>query len=262
MKMPGSKTIKMSSNALLLAAILFNVKAHSQSKSIVAKEIFFELKNGKKVFADQYFQSKKGKTKRAVLLLHQGGSNGRGEYSPIIPKLLDANFNVLTVDLSCGGNTYGGTNRTVNANKKDSCNYCNTYEDAFAAFEYLFRKTKGKIFIWGSSYSGLIALKLAKERPKDVEGVIAFSPALGEPVNSCRAELQFPNKEVSILVLREKKSMENENVKKEHNIYVNNGVQIFLVEKGAHGASMLVEERVNASTAEQWKAVLDFMKIR
>jgi len=45
---------------------------------------------------------------------------------------------------------------------------------------------KGKLIIWGSSYSSALALKIAGDRPEDVDGVLAFSPgeyfqSMGKP---------------------------------------------------------------------------------
>jgi pimeloyl-ACP methyl ester carboxylesterase len=40
------------------------------------------------------------------LLFHQGGASARGEYGPIIPRLLSAGYHVLAVDQRSGGDRF------------------------------------------------------------------------------------------------------------------------------------------------------------
>ena len=79
-------------SAVLIGSLLvlcsFTSEMGQENPSIIpeGKEIRFYTPDSIKIFGDLYELDKKGKT---ILLFHQGGSNARGEYAPIIPKLIE-----------------------------------------------------------------------------------------------------------------------------------------------------------------------------
>ena len=122
-----------------------------------------------------------------IVLFHQAGWS-RGEYREIAPKLNQLGFNCLAVDLRSGGGVRGVANQTAAA--ASDAGYSTTYIDALpdiiAALRYSRSRFNPKqIIAWGSSYSAALVLKVARDEPALVDGVLAFAPGdiLGRRVN-------------------------------------------------------------------------------
>lgn len=113
-----------------------------------------------------------------IILFHQAGWS-RGEYREIAPKLNKIGFNVMAVDLRSGNVVNEVVNKTSKqavAAKKPTT-YLDAYRDMVAALKYADKEySKGKLMVWGSSYSASLVLKLANEYPKKIDGVLAFAP--------------------------------------------------------------------------------------
>jgi dienelactone hydrolase len=138
--------------------------------------IGFPSKDGIQISADLYAPNKDQSTP-FILLFHQAGWS-RGEYMEIAPKLNAMGFNCLAVDLRSGGSINGTENEThKRAQKMDMpTKYVNAYQDIEAAISYARKNlAKGKIILWGSSYSSALVLKYAGDY-QNVDGVISFSP--------------------------------------------------------------------------------------
>jgi len=100
-------------------------------------------------------------------------------------------FNCAAVDQRSGGDVNGVENETharaAKAGKNTS--YLDAYQDMEAALAYFRAEhAKGKLIVWGSSYSASLVLKLAAEHPDAIDGVVAFSPGeyfigAGKPTN-------------------------------------------------------------------------------
>ena len=72
----------------------------------------------------------------------------------------------------CGGSVLGGTNRTVDALDGQRFDYCAAFPDLEASLDYARRMHHdGPLIVWGSSYSGALALRLASENADAVGGV-------------------------------------------------------------------------------------------
>jgi alpha-beta hydrolase superfamily lysophospholipase len=87
-------------------------------------------------------------------------------------------FNCMAVDLRSGGSSNGIDNETLKrANEAGlPTKYVNAYQDIEAAIAYAKEKlAKGKLIIWGSSYSSALVLNYAGEH-QDIDGVLSFSP--------------------------------------------------------------------------------------
>jgi len=113
-----------------------------------------------------------------IVLFHQAGFS-RGEYRELAPKLNKLGFNCLAIDQRSGEGVNGINNETATRAKEK--NLPHTYLDAMidleAAVEFVRgKKAKGKLIVWGSSYSAALVLYLAGEKPEFADGVLAFSP--------------------------------------------------------------------------------------
>jgi alpha-beta hydrolase superfamily lysophospholipase len=123
-----------------------------------------------------------------IILFHQAGWS-RGEYQEIAPQLNQLGFNCAAVDLRSGKGVNDVPNLTTKSARKlmKETKYINSIPDMEAALAHV--KTyfaKGKVIIWGSSYSSALVLKMAGDRAEEIDGVLAFSPgeyfkSMGKP---------------------------------------------------------------------------------
>lgn len=138
-----------------------------------------------------------------IVLFHQAGWS-RGEYQEIAPILNQLGFNCMAVDQRSGNAVNGVQNQTfVSARRMmKETKYVDALPDMNAAINHA--KTylaKGDLIIWGSSYSSALALKLAGDRPADIDGVLAFSPgeyfqSMGKPkdyITTSASAIQCPS---------------------------------------------------------------------
>ena len=139
------------------------------------KKIEFPSTDGIQITADVY--APHDQSAPFIILFHQAGWS-RGAYLEIAPKLNAMGFNCMAVDLRSGGSINGIDNET-HKRAKDAglpTKYVNTYQDIEASVAYAKeRLAKGKLIIWGSSYSAALVLKYAGDHP-DMDGVLSFSP--------------------------------------------------------------------------------------
>jgi len=80
-------------NGCILFLLVLNLPTEGQ------KKVTFSTSDGLTITADLYL---KDKDLPFILLFHQGNYS-RGEYKEIAPKLLNLNYNCLSVDLRSGG---------------------------------------------------------------------------------------------------------------------------------------------------------------
>ncbi|MDQ7019407.1 MAG: alpha/beta hydrolase [Robiginitomaculum sp.] len=226
--------------------------------AIPAKAVHFKAADGVTVYADEYL-AKTGKSAPLVILFHQAGSNARGEYGPIIPRLTGLGLSVLAVDQRSGGSYFGAENRTVNA-LGHSTKYCDAYPDMEAALAYAIQNDfTGPRFAWGSSYSAALVLKLGGDHKNDLTAVLAFSPAAGGAMGACNANHYLDSVAVPVLALSPRSEMAGRQAQfarlKER------GYQTFVAEDGVHGSSMLVKARTHADTSATWDTVIGFLEL-
>lgn len=232
-------------------------KKEAKAKLEHYKEIDFFTQDSIHVYGDLYEVDKKAPT---ILLFHQGGSNARAEYGPIIPSLTEEGFNVFAIDQRRGGQLYGSYNRTVADISINNFEYCDAYTDLQGALNFVISDGfTGKKILWGSSYSATLAIKLADQYPNKIHGVLAFSPASGGPMQDCRPDEYFATLKAPLLLLRPSQEMEIESVKDQFDLARQNNHQVYVATNGKHGSSMLVEERVAKPTDENWDVVLIFL---
>ncbi|QYY36125.1 alpha/beta fold hydrolase [Ruficoccus sp. ZRK36] len=150
----------------------------------------FDAFDGIDITADVYWADKDDPQTPFIVLLHQAGYS-RGEYREIAPKLVAMGYNCMAVDLRSGSGVRTVINETAReaVEARQSPTYLDAITDILDAIYYARdHYARGDLILWGSSYSASLALKMAADRPRLVQGVIAFSPGeyfnhLGKPNN-------------------------------------------------------------------------------
>lgn len=203
-----------------------------------------------------------GPPKGIIMALHQAGASGRGEYAPIIPRLAEAGWDVVAVDLREGGSRFGGVNRTAGSDGEggESGDYCSAAPDILGGISYV-RGVRADIplVLMGSSYSGALALRAGAFHNNDVSAVVAFSPATGGPMAACRGEEATEGLLAPVLAFRPAQEMEDEASQAQFETFQRQGHQTYVADPGVHGASMLVEERVGGDVEATWEVLEEFL---
>ncbi|MEM7574821.1 MAG: hypothetical protein AAF433_18085 [Bacteroidota bacterium] len=247
---------------LLFFACQSTTPESEEEEETVVAEFSFLSSDSVTLFGDLYLADKSAAT---ILLFHQGGSNARGEYGPIIPRLRADGFNVLTIDQRVGGQIYGSFNRTLanipSYSFGDAYTYCDAYTNLEGALDYLLEEGfTGPKVIWGSSYSGTLAIQLAAKRSSDLAAVLAFSPASGGPLQACLADPYLEELPIPLLLLRPLSEMENERAVQQMQQAQAAGHQTYIADHGVHGSSMLVADRVGQAVEDNWAVVIGFIR--
>ncbi len=241
-----------------LSLITWILVAGCSTKGTVKKNEFqYFTKDGIDVSGDLFISDKKRPT---ILLFHQGGSNGRAEYATIIPRLLDLNFNVVSIDQRVGGQIYGKFNRTVAKIPINEFGYCDALQDLLGALDFLNRnELNGPRILWGSSYSAALVIQLAGNSSLVLDRALAFSPSFNpKAMEGCHPNQYFAEVNIPLLVLRPESEMFERSIE-QFNLAEQHGHQTYIAENGTHGSSMLVEERVEGDISENWKVVENFL---
>jgi predicted alpha/beta hydrolase len=138
--------------------------------------ITFAAADGVPVTADVY--APHPATAPLLVLFHQAGYS-RGEYRDLAPRLNQLGFNCLAVDLRSGHAVNGVDNATAAAATRlgKPTQYADAIADMRAAIA-IARKdlARGKLVLWGSSYSSSLVLVLGGEPAVAADAVLAFSP--------------------------------------------------------------------------------------
>lgn len=196
-----------------------------------------------------------------ILAFHQGGGDSRGEYAPIIPRLLAEGFAVLTIDQRSGGDAFGGANRTVNGLPEGTeYGFCDALPDLEAALAYARTQRFGDIIAWGSSYSATLALYLAASHPESIQRVVALSPAGGDPMVGCQPQEAASRLTMPALMVRPEREAAIDFVAADLQAFRDMGHEVYISPGGSHGSSLLVPERTGAPTDEAWNRVLAFLR--
>ena len=163
--------------SLIYARVLFS-----------AEKVTFKSEDGVDVVADLYIIHPD--TVPFIILFHQAGWS-RGEYLEIAPQLNNLGYNCMAVDQRSGKGVNNVENETFVSARKlmKETKYSDALPDIAAAVKHA--KTylaKGKLIIWGSSYSSSLVLKFTGDNPDIIDGVLAFSPgeyfkSMGKPAD-------------------------------------------------------------------------------
>lgn len=157
---------------VLISYILFFV---CSLNSFSQKLVTFKASDHLTVTADYY--ETEIESSKFMILAHQADYS-RGEHKESSQRLIKLGFNCLAVDLRIGGEVNYVQNETAKEAKNANVgrSYLDAEKDIIAAIEYAKSLSdSAEIFLFGSSFSASICLKIAKER-SDVKAVIAFSP--------------------------------------------------------------------------------------
>ncbi|NNF57310.1 MAG: alpha/beta hydrolase [Rhodothermaceae bacterium] len=242
---------------ILFLTLGLPVAAHAQQDG---RGVVLTTRDGLTVYGDLY-ASGGVPGHPFILLFHQGGANGRAEYAPILPRLRAEGFNLLVLDQRRGGDRFGGHNRTVAAHEGATFSYCEALPDLEAALAFVReRDPSARPILWGSSYSAALVIQVAAVHSDAVAGVLAFSPASGEPMDGCRPEPLADGLTVPLLVLRPQSEAARESVAAQLAAFAEQGHQTYVADPGTHGSSMLAEERAGGDVEPTWRVVLDFLR--
>lgn len=224
-------------------------------------EVSFESEDGVTVYGEVYRSAGAPMSAPVILLFHQGAHNSRAEYEPIVPHLLDAGYHAVAIDQRRGGDRFGGVNRTLEGVGDTEYSYCDVYPDLEAALLFANRYGfTGKTVAWGSSYSAALVFKLGVDHPDDVDVVLAFSAASGEPMEGCEPEPFSDHITQPVLALRPLRELEVPYVPGQMALFEEHGHQTYVADPAVHASSMLNEARVGSSTDATWTVVLDFLE--
>ncbi len=256
--MMKNKLMVLLGGLLLLTACQNTPTEMVQTSVEETNEVNFYTSDSLQIFGELYEVDKTGSS---ILLFHQGGSNARGEYSSIIPKLQEKGFNVLAIDQRRGGQRYGSYNRVVANMHLNRYEYCDALPDLEGALNFMSKAGyTGNKILWGSSYSAALAVQLASSKPDEVSAVLSFSPASGGPMESCNPNLLFESLKTPLLVLRPGNEAKMESVQAQLALAKEHGHQTYVAGNGVHGSSMLVEERIKGSADTTWNVVNTFLE--
>lgn len=212
------------------------------------------------VYGTTYFADL-AETAPLIVLFHQGGSNARGEYAPLIPWLNQSGYRLIAWDLRAGGELYGEENRTAQAMlPAKATSYCEAYGDMLAALEYSVQySATNTAIIWGSSYSAALVFHLAADAPDQVSHLVAASPASGPPMAACLARARLDDLSRPALVLRPASEMRSPSAQEQKKLLEDAQVPVWVLENGVHGSSMLVDSRTEANMSEFRASVIAWL---
>lgn len=195
-----------------------------------------------------------------ILLFHQAGSN-HWEYAPIAPRLVSAGFSCLAIDQRAGGDMWGHENETA-AHLGHSADYLDALKDLAAALAWARKQNPSrKIIVWGSSYSASLVFVLAAKNPGEIAGLLSFSP--GEYFDNKRMVRDAAAKvNIPVFVDSAKTNEEEERARAIFDFVpdTKDKVQFLPQIAGVHGSSTLRDDRNPQGAAENWAAVMDFLK--
>jgi dienelactone hydrolase len=221
----------------------------------IPQTVTFDAADGVTVTADVYMAHPQ--TAPFIVLFHQARYS-RGEYVKIAPKLNALGFNAMAIDQRSGYETGGIKNETAQSakNLKKSVQYLDALPDMEAAVSYARKNyAKGKLLIWGSSYSASLVLKMAGDKPSIVDGVLAFSP--GEDFGSADL-VKKSAQNIRIPVFITSARSEKNDWSSIYETIPGQSKKTFLpaVYEGFHGSSALF---IGNTSDEYWQAVEAFL---
>lgn len=224
------------------------------------REVSFVTADGITIHGDLYLASE-SMSAPLILLFHQAGSDARGEYGPLVERLLERGYHALATDQRNGGDRLGGVNRTIAALEGREFTYCEGYPDLAAALTWAKEEGfTGPRAAWGSSYSAALVFRLAFDNPDDLAAILAFSPASGPPMEGCNPETWAADLPVPALALRPAAEVEYDSVREQLERLEKLGLQTFVADPGVHGSSMLNADRVEGDPGKTWDVVLAFLQ--
>ena len=96
-----------------IIATLLTLLATTASSHAETSTVSFVTTDGVTVYGEVYRSNDVAVSAPLILSFHQGASNGRAEYEPLVPTLLAHGYNAIAIDQRRGGERFGGMNRTL-----------------------------------------------------------------------------------------------------------------------------------------------------
>ena len=224
------------------------------------KTVSFSAKDGLQVTADLYLAHP---TDAPFIVLFHQARGSRGEYRTIAPELNAFGFNAMAVDQRIGGSFNAIINETAKRFGAEGTSeaYIEALPDMEAAIKYARKNyAKGKLIIWGSSYSASLVLKIAGDNPSLADGVLAFSP--GEYFGSSGKGLTYIRDSASKIVVPVFITSSSSEKNSWYPIFeaIPGGRKAYFLpaSDGAHGSSALFE--YYDASKDYWKAAKEFLK--
>lgn len=194
--------------------------------------------------------------KALILLFHQANSS-KDEYAEIAPKLAAAGYAALAIDQRSGGSLFG-KNETA-ARMPQGADYVSALHDLQGALGWA-RSMSLPVIVWGSSYSSSLVFELAAKNPGKIAAVLSFSPGEylgdGNPVRAAAEKVKVP---VFVTFAKDPEEMA---AAKRIFAAVPDPRKVLAVPRmaGVHGSSTLIQARNPKGAADNWAAVLAFLK--
>ncbi len=214
-------------------------------------------RDGMRVAADVYLAETE-MPRGWIVLAHQAGSS-RGEYREIAPRLNALGFHAIALDQRSGRAFGGVTNQTAQraqrAGKRQS--YAAARPDIEAGLVWARDKAGGQpVILWGSSYSAALALLIAGEAPKLVDGIVSMSPGeyiRGQSIKGAAARIKAP-------VFIASAANETGRWRSIYSAIPGQSKTGFAPPRGGrHGSSAFILARNGATAAAYWDAVTRFL---
>ena len=239
---------------LPLLAMAFPLATTSARAATPPQPVTFLAADAVTDYAD-YYPARSPKA--LILLFHQAGS-GKGEYRTIAPRLVAAGYSALALDARAGGTLFGA-NQTVRR-LGHAGEYLDAKRDLEAALAWA-QPRQVPVILWGSSYSAALVFLVAADHPGAVKAVLSFSPGeyLGTPtrVRDAAARVHAP-----VYVTSARDADEEVAAKTIFDVVPPDPASARFMPRagGVHGSSTLIEARNPRGAAENWTAMLAFLK--
>ncbi|MHC4976867.1 MAG: acetolactate decarboxylase [Planctomycetota bacterium] len=240
------------------ACAALGVQGLQSERDLVFEEITIDASDG--VSVSGYVHETEG-AKGTIVLFHTTGSNFAGEFGGVIgDRLVGEGFTLVGFDTRVGGDHPSGVNRTMQINMGVLASPVQAYADIEAGFEYARERFDGPMFVWGSGYAGVLAMRLSTERGEDVDGVLGFSPILNRRhAEGLTAEDYVDVMTVPCFLAWNTAEWTRPVARRFRERASSEGITMHLQPRGVHGSLMLDPDVVRGGGEELWVQVLAFL---
>lgn len=193
-----------------------------------------------------------------IVLCHQARFN-KHEYDGIGERLNTLGFNCIAIDQRSGGPITDKQNWTnIRARQQGlGVDYLDAEQDIMAAVDFAAQVYKGKLILWGSSYSSTLALYVGMAND-NVDAVVSFSPGdYFAPERASLAEM-LPNFKKPMFVTSSQREVEALTALLEGMTLGEDQIQFVPDSSGYHGSKALWKGQPDGE--EYWEAVEAFLE--
>ena len=193
-----------------------------------------------------------------IVLCHQAQYN-KHEYDGIGERLNALGFNCIAIDQRSGGPITNKQNWTnIRARQQGlGVDYLDAEQDIIAAVNFAAQVYKGKLILWGSSYSSTLALYVGMAND-NVDAVVSFSPC--DYFTSKKPSLAetLPSLKKAMFVTSSKREVEELTTLLSGMTLSQNQVHFVPDSSGYHGSKALWKGQPDGE--EYWEAVTAFLE--